>query len=208
MYKQMTFANWVYVSKNLAVVFNSNNFSSKLDEELINAIGGDTVLNILEIVKNLRNDDAHGSHTNSYEAKELIEKLDVYLDDVFDILEIYSNYQLIYITGDITSAKQAYSHRVILLNGPCAQPIYDEKIFDTILEKECLYLYNPKNNKKLRLNDNFIKFKAIDKNKKHWGLFIYYSCDKKEYNAFYKCFQSNEKDVKIGISSLKRDILS
>lgn len=208
MYKQMTFANWVYVSKNLAEVFNSNNFSSKLDEELINAIGGDIVLNILENVKNLRNDDAHGSHTNSYEAKELIEKLDVYLDDIFDILEIYSNYQLIYITGDITSAKQAYSHRVILLNGPCAQPIYDEKIFDTILEKECLYLYNPKNNKKLRLNDNFIKFKAIDKNKKHWGLFIYYSCDKKEYNAFYKCFQSNEKDVKIGISSLKRDILS
>ncbi|WP_405264459.1 restriction endonuclease subunit S [Methanobrevibacter sp.] len=207
LYKQMTFANWVYLSMNISNVYKSNNFTSQLDEELFDVIGGDNVLNILENVKNLRNDDAHGSHTNSYEAKELIEKLDIYLEDVFDMLDIYSNYQLIYITGDITSAKQAYAHRVILLNGPCAQPIYDEKIFDTILEKECLYLYNPKNNKKLRLKDNLIKFKAIDKNKKHWGLFIYYSCDKNEYNAKYKCFQSNEDDVKISISSLKKDIL-
>lgn len=207
MYKQMTFANWVYVSKNIAEVYNSNNFSSQLDEDLFDVIGGDNVLNILEKVKDLRNDDAHGSYTNSYEAKELIEKLDVYLDDVFDILEIYSNYKLIYVTGDITSAKQAYSHRVILLNGPCAQPIYDDMIFDSLLEKECLYLYNPKNNKKLRLNDNFIKFRAIDKNKKHWGLFIYYSCDRYEYDAFYKCFQSNEEDLKVGISSLEKDIL-
>ena len=207
LYRQMTFANWVYLSMNISEVYKSNNFTSQLDEELFDVIGGYNVLNILENVKDLRNDDAHGSHTNSYEAKELIEKLDIYLEDVFDILDIYSNYQLIYITGDITSAKQAYAHRVILLNGPCAQPIYDEKIFDTILEKECLYLYNPKNNKKLRLKDNLIKFRAIDKNKKHWGLFIYYSCDRDEYNASYKCFQSNEEDVKISISSLKKDIL-
>ena len=207
MYKQMTFANWVYLSKNIAEVYKSNNFTSQLDEELFDVIGGDNVLNILENVKDLRNDDAHGSHTNSYEAKELIEKMDVYLDDAFDILEIYSNYKLIYVTGDIKSARQAYSHRVILLNGPCAQPIYDEIIFDSLLEKECLYLYNPKNNKKLRLNDNLIKFRPIDRNKKHWGLFIYSSCDKNEFNAFYKCFQSNEKDLKIGISSLKRDVL-
>ncbi|WP_292600874.1 restriction endonuclease subunit S [Methanobrevibacter sp. UBA212] len=207
MYHQMTFANWVYLSMNISNVYKSNNFTSQLDEELFDIIGGDNVLNILENVKDLRNKDAHGSHTNSYEAKELIEKLDVYLDDVFDMLDIYSNYKLIYVTGNISSAKQAYSHRVILLNGPCAQPIYDDIIFDTPLQKECLYLYNPKNNKKLLLKDNFIKFKAIDKNKKHWRLFIYYSCDRDEYNAFYKCFQSNEKDVKISISSLKEDVL-
>ena len=206
-YKQMTFANWVYLSKNLSEVYKFNNFTSQLDEELFDVIGGDNVLNILENVKNLRNEDAHGSHTNSYEAKEMIEKLDIYLEDVFDMLEIYSNYQLIYITGDITSARQAYAHRVILLNGPCAQPIYDEKIFDTMLEKECLYLYNPKNNKKLLLKDSLIKFRPIDKNKKHWGLFIYYSCDYNEYNASYKCFQSNEDDVKISISDFKRDVL-
>ena len=83
MYHQMTFANWVYLSMNISNVYKSNNFTSQLDEELFDIIGGDNVLNILENVKDLRNKDAHGSHTNSYEAKELIEKLDVYLDDVF-----------------------------------------------------------------------------------------------------------------------------
>lgn len=207
MYHQMTFANWVYLSMNISNVYKSNNFTSQLDEELFDIIGGDNVLNILENVKDLRNKDAHGSHTNSYEAKELIEKLDVYLDDVFDILDIYSNYKLIYVTGNISSAKQAYSHRVILLNGPCAQPIYDDIIFDTPLQNECLYLYNPKNNKKLLLKDNFIKFKAIDKNKKHWRLFIYYSFDKDDSIAFYKCFQSKEKDIKISVSDFKNDVL-
>lgn len=48
---------------------------------------------------------------------------------------------------------------------------------------------------------------SVDDNKKRWALFIYYSCDKKEYNAFYKCFQSKEKDIKESITSLKHDIL-
>ena len=126
---------------------------------------------------------------------------------MFDILDVYSNYKLFYTTGDVKSSKQAYDHNVILLNGPCAQPIYDHIILDSLLQENSLYLYNPKNNKKLLLNDNFMKFVPIDENKNHWALFIYYSCDKGEYNAFYKCFQSREKDIKRSISSLGHDIL-
>lgn len=206
-YKQMTFANWVYLSKNLAEVYKFNNFTSTLDEELFDKITEDKLLNILEDAKNLRNDESHGSHSNAYEAEQVIEILNGYLDDIFDILDVYANYKLIYVTGDIKSAKQAYNHRVILLNGPCAQPIYDNIIFDTVLQGDSLYLYNPKNNKKLLLKDNLIKFSPIDDFKRRWALFIYYSCDKNEYNAFYRCFQSNEKDVKMSISSLKNDIL-
>ena len=114
---------------------------------------------------------------------------------------------MIYVTGDVKSSKQAYNHRIILLNGPCAQPIYDNIICDTILQEKSLYLYNPKNNKKLLLNDNFIKFVPVDENKKRWALFIYYKTDKRENNAFYKCFQSNEKNIKKGITSLELDIL-
>ena len=103
---------------------------------------------------------------------------------------------------------KSYNHRVILLNGPCAQPIYGNIIFDEVLEGESIYLYNPKNNQKIVLLDNFIKFLPIDKNKKRWALFVYSSCDKKEFGAFYKCYQSRENDVKINISSLKDDILN
>ena len=206
-YQQMTFANWVYLCNNLSNVYKFNNFTSELDEDLFEKIGSEKILNILEFAKNLRNDEAHGSHSNAYEAKQIVEELNVYLDDIFDILEVYSNYKLIYVTGDMKSDKQAYSHRVILLNGPCAQPIYDNIRFDTPLDRESLYLYNPKNNKKLILKDSLIKFCPIDDLKKRWALFIYYSCDRKEFNAFYKCFQSNEEDIKVNISSLEKDVL-
>ena len=206
-YKQMTFANWVYLSKNISQVYKNNNFTSQLDEDLFNKISSESILNILEEAKNIRNKESHGHHSNAYEADEIIEKLDIYLDDIFDILEVYSNYKLIYVTGDVKASKQAYSHRVILLNGPCAQPIYDNMVFDTILFGDCLYLYNPKNNKKLLIKENLMKFRPVDKNKTRWALFVYYSCDNGEYNAFYKCFQSDEKDLKESISSLKRDVL-
>lgn len=206
-YKNMTFGNWVYLSKNLADVYRNNNFTSQLDEELFEKISSDKILDVLEKAKDLRNDEHHGSHSNSFEAEKIIEKLDEHLDDIFDILEVYSNYKLIYVTGDVDTSKRNYNHRVILLNGPCAQPIYDNIIFDNVLFGDSLYLYNPKNNKKLLIKDNLMKFKPVDDNKKRWALFIYYSCDKKEYNAFYKCFQSKEKDIKESITSLKHDIL-
>ena len=206
-FKSMTFAKWVNVSKNLSEVYKNNNFTSQLDEDLFELISSDKILDILEDVKNIRNDEAHGPQSNKYEADKIIEKLNVYLEDVFDILDIYSNYKLIYVT-EISSAKQAFKHRVILLNGPCSQPIYDEIIFDNMLEKESLYLYNPKNNKKLLINGNFMKFKPVEDNKKRWALFIYYSCNKDEYSAFYKCFQSKEKDFRQSINSFIYNILN
>ena len=53
-----------------------------------------------------------------------------------------------------------------------------------------------------------MKFSPIDKNKKRWALFIYNNCDKKEFNAYYKCYQSNEKNLKKGITSFEIDILN
>ena len=84
----------------------------------------------------------------------------------------------------------------------CGKP--KELVKKLISEKK---LYNPKNNKKLKLKDTLIKFKPVDKNKKRWALFIYYSCDKNENNAFYKCFQSKENNVKESIYSLRQSIL-
>ena len=206
-YKKMTFGNWVFLSKNLADVYRNNNFTSQLDEELFEKISSEKILDALEKAKDLRNDESHGSHSNSYEAEKIIEILDEYLEDIFDILEVYSNYKLIYVTGDIEATRNSYGHRVISLNGPCAQPIYDNIIFDSVLSGDSLYLYNPKNNKKLLIKESMMKFKPVDKNKKRWALFIYRSCDKGEYNAFYKCFQSKENDIKTSITSLKNDIL-
>lgn len=207
-YKRASFGNWVHLSKNLSEVYKNNSFTSEIDEELLNAISGDKILDILTKVNYIRNDESHSSQTNSFEAKKVIDKLDVYLEDIFDILDVYSNYKLIYFTGELNTSNNSLNHRVILLNGPCAQPIYDNMIFDTLLRSDCLYLYNPKNNKKLLIKENLMKFSPIDKNKKRWALFIYNNCDKKEFNAYYKCYQSNEKNLKKGITSFEIDILN
>ena len=206
-YKSMTFGKWIVLSKNLAEVYNNNNFTSKLDEEFFDKIKSNVLLDYLNESKDYRNKEFHEAMSNAYEAEKTIEILDGFLEEVFDILDVYSNYKFIYTTGKLEVHKQSFIHEVILLNGPCAQPIYDKIIFDNVLMSESLYLYNPKNNKKLLIKDNLMKFKAVDRNKKHWALFIYNSCDKNENNAFYKCFQSKEKNHRERISSLRQDVL-
>lgn len=203
----MTFGKWIYISRNLAEVYNNNNFTSSLDEEFFEKITSYEILYALNEVKNIRNREFHDAMSNVYDAEKTIEILDEYLEDVFDILEIYTNYKLIYTTGHIECKDNNFIHEIILLNGPCAQPIYDRIIFDNCLKEKSLYLYNPKNNKKLLIKDSFMKFVPLDNRRKHWALYIYNNCDKYEKNAFYKCFQSKERNYKQIISSFKDDIL-
>ncbi|MEE0943352.1 MAG: hypothetical protein UIB63_09620 [Methanobrevibacter sp.] len=201
-YKDMTFGKWVRLSENIAQVYRNNNFTSKLEEELFNKISSNKILKILNKTKDFRNDESHGSHSNKYEADKVLDELNIYLEDIFDILEVYSNYKLIYVVSN-----NDLNHRVILLNGPCAPPIYERITFDEKLENEHLYLFNPRNNKKLLIKDNFMKFIHLDDERKHWALFLYDSCDYHEYNATYKCYQSKEEPLKCNIYDFIEDII-
>ena len=209
-YESMTFGKWVVLTQNISEIYNNQDFTSKLDSKLFNTISSSKIIKILNKAKNYRNEHAHGTFINSYEAQDIIDELDVYLEDIFEVLEVYSDYKLIYITGKIDNSRGKLKQQVIQLNGPCAQPIYEDIIFDDILNPDCLYLYNPKNNKKLLIKDSFMKFSATDDNKKHWALFIYYMCDRVGYmktNAHYKCFQSKEEDIIESISTFEKDIM-
>ena len=152
--------------------------------------------------KDFRNVESHGSHSNKYEADKVLDELNIYLEDIFDILDVYSNYKLIYVVSN-----NDLNHHVILLNGPCAPPIYERIIFDEKLENERLYLFNPRNNKKLLIKDNFMKFIHLDDERKHWALFLYDSCDYHEYNATYKCYQSKEEPLECSIYDFIEDII-
>ena len=209
-YESMTFGKWVVLTQNISEIYNNQDFTSKLDSKLFNTISSSRIIKILNKAKDYRNEHAHGTFINSYEAQDIIDELDVYLEDIFEVLEVYSDYKLIYITGKIDNSRGKLKQQVIQLNGPCAQPIYEDIIFDDILNPDCLYLYNPKNNKKLLIKDSFMKFSATDDNKKHWALFIYYMCDRVGYmktNAHYKCFQSKEEDIIESISTFEKDIM-
>ena len=209
-YESMTFGKWVVLTQNISEIYNNQDFTSKLDSKLFNTISSSKIIKILNKAKDYRNEHAHGTFINSYEAQDIIDELDVYLEDIFEVLEVYSDYKLIYITGKLDHSSGKLKQQVIQLNGPCAQPIYEDIIFDDILNPDCLYLYNPKNNKKLLIKDSFMKFSATDDNKKHWALFIYYMCDRVGYmktNAHYKCFQSKEEDIIESISTFEKDIM-
>ena len=210
-YEQMTFGKWVRICENLSKIYKNHDFKLNLDKELFDALTSDNILNILNIAKNIRNNQAHGVIQNSFEAEKIVSELDIYLSSIFDILRIYSNYKLIYVTGKISMSKGNFKHQVILLNGPCAQPIYDEVVLNYVLEEDYLYLYNPNNAKILQIKNKFMKFHPIDEFKRHWALFLYYACDRTGYmetNAKYKCFQQKEEDIITKISTFKEDIIN
>lgn len=210
-YKKMSFGNWIILTKNIIdKVYEKNDFTSVLDENLINMITSDKILKILNYASYIRNEKFHGSFMVDEEADEIIEELDVYLEDIFNILEVYSDYDLIYCPGHVEKENNKYNFDIILLNGPFQQPVYDNLILDEdLLKEKSLYLYNPKNNKFLELDDNLMKFSPIDKYKKHWGLFIYRKWEEKDYKtkAYYKCFQSREEDISVEIVSFKNNII-
>ena len=201
-YKDMTFGKWVKLTQNIANVYRNNNFTSKLDELLFNKISSNKILKILDKTKDFRNEEHHSAQSNKYEAEQTLNELNIYLKDMFEILEVYSNYKLIYVleSNDLI-------HKVISLNGACAPPLYDTLTFDEKLKNKCLYLYNPKNNKKLLIKDNLMKFTSLDNDKKQWSLFLYDSCDYHEYYAYYKCYQSKQDDLKVSIYDFKDDII-
>lgn len=208
-YKKMSFDTWIILTKNISKIYKKEDFTSVLDEKLVNMITSKNILKILKDMKEIRNNKHHGSMYTDEEANEILKTADEYLESIFDILEVYSEYELIYITGDIKRKNNKYEHEIILLNGPFEQPVYSIRIFDEPLYDKNLYLYNPTNKKRLLINSNLMKFTPTDKYKKHWGLFLYSQWIKESGTNYtlYKCFQSKEEDKKFKIDSFKNNIV-
>ena len=208
-YKTMSFGTWIILTENISKIYKDKDFTSVLDEKLVNMITSNKILDILKEMKEIRNSKHHGSIYTDEEANEILKTVDEYLESIFDILEVYSEYELIYFPKTVNLKNNEYEHEIILLNGPFEQPVYDYRIFDEILLQKRLYLYNPNNKKRLLINDNLMKFYPTDKYNKHWGLFLYSKWEKVSHvnYAFYKCFQSKEKDLQFEISSFKKNIV-
>ena len=209
-YEEMTFGKWYILSQNLSRVYRENEFETPLDLDLFLNLSSENILDLLEKAKDLRNKHRHGSFKNHHEAQSVVDELDIYLNDVFDILKIYTDYKMFYVTEDFKRKNGKFVHSVILLNGPCAQPIYDSLIFNELLDENSLYLYHPKNNKIMKIKDNLMKFSPVDENCLHWALFVYYKCDRIGYmktNALYKCFQHEEDDLIEHIETFSKNIM-
>ncbi len=212
MYFEMTFGKWSYIAKNLSEVYRHYDFITALDKNLFLEVSKKQLVDIIFKANGDRNIEAHSAITNVYEAEEVIEELDPYLYNLFEILKAYSGLKLYYVTGHYAKIDNKIQHRVIILNGPCAQPIYDDVFFNKELDGECLYLYDSKNNNLLKIKDNLMKFEAVDKYKREWALFLfngtYRDSETGEIFAKYKCYQRKQEDKLVKIDHIRKDILT
>lgn len=209
-YANMTFGNWTYIYKALSEIYQNNDFSTGFDKKLFDCLSDVEIVNMLDETRIIRNNTAHKSMSTHKEAECLLKQLNSYLRRVFNILEVYSDYKLIYTTGLFQKTNDIFNHRVILLNGPCKQPIYGNIKFNKVLDENSLYLYNPSNDNLLRLDDTLIKFQSVDVYEKQWGIYVFNGAYQKkngQWIAKYKYFQENEEDYKERINSFEEDII-
>lgn len=209
-YSNMTFGNWTYIYQKLSEIYQNNDFSTGFDKKLFDHLSDKKMVKMLNKTRIIRNNNAHGSMITRKEAECLLKQLDSYLKDVFDILEIYSEYKLIYTTDIFQKSDEIFNHRVILLNGPCKQPIYGNMKFNKILDEHSLYLYNPSNNNLLKLDDTLIKFQSVDIYEKQWGIYLFdgaYRKNNGQWISKYKYFQENEEVHEEIINSFEEDII-
>ena len=208
-YSFMTFGKWLKLYEFLKIVYSNHEFNPIIESELFEELCSEKIFNSLNIAKDARNEEAHGPITNEFEAEEVINYLEPLLYDTFDNLTSYSDFKLYYIIGKFERTENgSLKQDVIMLNGPCAQPIYRELIYDEELDAHSLYLFNPLNEEFFKINDKLMKFKQTDRIRNQWALFIYSGWEHSENGnqAIYKCYQQTEKDYLVPIESFTENI--
>lgn len=209
-YNYMSFGKWYKIYEFLKIIYLSNDFNPLINNDFLNELFDPNIMRSLDDAKNARNKDAHGAITNEFEAEELLKKLEPLLYNTFDGLMTYANFKLYYTLGKFERLDNGdLKQEVIMLNGPCAQPLYRDFIFEKELDPHSLYLFNPLTEDLLKINDNLMKFVQTDRIKNQWALYIYSGWDyvgKNKINAIYKCYQQTEKDLYIPIKSFSEDI--
>ena len=207
----MSFGKWTTILENLHKIYREHDFSTVLEKQIFLDISSQKILEILNIAKDMRNDDQHGGIRNKYNYEDVIDILDPYLSDVFDILNALSGLKLYYVTGEANFLSETeIQYEVIELNGPCELPRFDDLFINRNLKPRSLYLYNPLSGDIMRINDNLMKFITIDRKRNNWALFIFVGTevDKEtgQIKAKYKCFQQIEDDKYYNIKSFYEDI--
>ena len=207
----MSFGKWTTILENLHNVYREHDFSTVLDKQIFLDVSSQKILEILNIAKDMRNEDRHGGIRNKYNYEDVINILDPYLSDVFDILNVLSGLKLYYVTGEANFLSETeIQYEVIELNGPCELPRFDELLINKNLKPKSLYLYNPLSGDIMRINDNLMKFITIDRKRNNWALFLFVGTEidneTRQLKAKYQCFQQLEDDKYYNIKSFYEDI--
>lgn len=209
-YKNMYFGVWYNIYWRLHNSYKFNEFTTSLNKDLFLKISSKDLLDLMRDAKKYRNENSHDALSNHYEVEEILDELNSKLLELKNYLSPYSEFKLFY----FEKHKEAYDdtqdiYYVMSLNGPYAQPIYHELITNKRLKRNSLYLYHPKTNDILLIDDNLMKFIRNEHNQWRLYVFIGFKEDNNQNQfAVYKCFQQNIDNYEVPINSFKEDIIN
>jgi len=192
----LSFGSWDHFHGILTGIYKKE-FRTEINKEFYMNLMDKNIRNNYTNLKNERNEQFHGGISNAYEAETLLNELNTPKLEIFNHLNsCYEKFRLYYTTGRVDMKTK--EHEIIFLNGPYSMPIYSTVINEEILEPESLYLHDLIENKFTKLNENLIKFKAVDENKHDWRLYIFIGFETDKYGmkkAKYRCYQRREEDL-------------
>ena len=192
----LTFGSWDYFHGILKGIYKKE-FTTRINKEFYMNLLDKKIRNHYTNLKNERNEQFHGGFSNPYEAETFLNELNTPKLEMFNHLNsCYDKFRLYYTTGRVDMKTKEYE--IIFLNGPYSMPIYSTVISEEILEPESLYLHDIMENKFTKLNDNLIKFKAVDEMKHDWRLYVFigFETDKNgNKKGKYRCYQRKEDDL-------------
>lgn len=191
---KLSFGSWVEFNNLLSSAYKKE-FRTDLNKEFYTNLLNKQIRKYYNNLKDERNDEFHGGITNAYDAEILINELNIPKAKIFEYLNsCYNDFKLYYITGRHNYKTKEYE--VIFLNGAYSMPIYSTVTYDGFLEPESLYLHDTVENTFSKLNDELIKFKAIDETKRDWRLYIFigFETENNTKKAIYRCYQRREDD--------------
>lgn len=196
----LSFGSWNHFHGILTGIYKKE-FSTEINKEFYMNLLDKKIREKYTNLKDERNEQFHGGISNAYEAETLLNELNAPKLEIFNHLNsCYDKFRLYYTTGrSYTKTKEKIKEwEIIFLNGPYSMPIYSTIITEEDLESESLYLHDIRENKFTKLNDNLIKFKAVDEMKHDWRLYIFigFETDKNgNKKAKYRCYQRKEEDL-------------
>ena len=196
---KLSFGSWVEFNNLLSSAYKKE-FKTELNKEFYTKLINKQIRKYYNNLKDERNDEFHAGITNAYDAEILINELNIPKAKIFEYLNTcYNKFKLYYITG--RHNYQTNEYEVIFLNGAYSMPIYSTVQYNGFLEPESLYLHDTENDTFSKLNDELIKFKAIDETKRDWRLYIFIGFEtiNNTKKAIYRCYQRREDDMKVDI---------
>lgn len=197
-FSNTSFGDWVGLYRRLNMIYRDlkkeTYITIPFDESFYKTITQERINKALDPIPNIRNKSVggHGGSIDEFDAEDIIEQLNPVIKDIYKELLPYSYIKLLYPTNMEKTEDGYYNIHVQKLEG-AFYPVADKILTKNDMISKVLYLYNPENDERLKLNPKLIKFIKC-RECKNWSVYIYNRI-KRNY-PFYISYQTEKHDYR------------